>query len=83
MLLSFALSAISFFALVFCFQMLFAKKSNRLVNVLISFWFFSRFFAGLVYYFQITDITIDLPLILLFSTPIHYAAPVCGFLDIK
>ncbi len=83
MLLSFALSAASFVGLVFCFQMLSAKKSNRLANLLISFWFFSRFFEGLGFYFQINDITIDFPFILLLSTPIHYAAPVCGFLAIK
>ena len=83
MFLSFALSAGSFIALLFCIQMLFAKKSNRLANVLLSFWFFSRFFEGLCHYFEVTDFTIELPFILLFSTPIHYAAPVCGFLAIK
>jgi AraC-like DNA-binding protein len=83
MFLSFALSAGSFIALLFCIQMLFAKKSNRLANVLLSFWFFSRFFEGLCHYFEVTDFAIELPFILLFSTPIHYAAPVCGFLAIK
>ena len=83
MFLSFALSAGSFIALLFCIQMLFAKNSNRLANVLLSFWFFSRFFEGLCHYFEVTDFIIDLPFILLFSTPIHYAAPVCGFLAIK
>jgi AraC-like DNA-binding protein len=83
MFLSFALSAGSFIALLFGIQMLFAKKSNRLANVLLSFWFFSRFLEGLWHYFEVTDFTIDLPFILLFSTPIRYAAPVCGFLAIK
>lgn len=83
MILSFALSAISFFALVIAFRMLFAKQSKPLLNVLLFFWCFFRFFKGLYSYIELTGFTLDIPFILQFATPISYAEPVCGFLLLK
>jgi len=83
MFITFALSVLSFIALLFCFQTLLAKNSNRLVTVLLSFWIFSRFFYAFGFYLEFTGFIIDFPYVLLFFTPVYYAAPVCGYLFIK
>lgn len=83
MFLTFTLSVVSFIALFFCFQTLFSKNPNRLVTVLMSLWFFSRFFYAFGFYLEFTGFIIDIPYILLFFTPVYYAAPVFGYLFIK
>jgi AraC-like DNA-binding protein len=83
MFLTFALSVLSFIALLCCFQTLSSKNSNRLVTLLMSFWLFSRFFYAFGFYLEFTGFIIDIPYILLFFTPVYYAAPVCGYLFIK
>ena len=83
MFITFALSVLSFIALLCCFQTLSSKNSNRLVTLFMSFWLFSRFFYAFGFYLEFTGFIIDIPYILLFFTPVYYAAPVCGYLFIK